>query len=295
MQRSWQDSLIIHIHASSTSLCPNLNLNHSIAMADRHIFGPPAEYEHNVIEFESHSATNSSSDSSSATDSTIARGISLPREPTRYVEENGRRYHVYWTQRRYLFPNSERGQGRLDVQHTILLKINGLHKALLPAGIQNALDLGTGTGIWPKTFVHTYPSAIVTGLDLSDEILINGHMNCEFFVEDIKDNDGLGGNFDYVHARFLHGTYNWPYLIKKVFNALAPGSTIEIKEFQFPPQFHDPNMAADSAIMTWSRTVIEGASKIGLDLTTLNEIPQILKEAGFKNVNSSIYAWPMGT
>lgn len=57
---------------------------------------------------------------------------------------------------------------RMDFEHHIfsLLLEGELHLAPLKSP-QNILDLGTGTGIWAVEIADKFPSASVTGTDLS--------------------------------------------------------------------------------------------------------------------------------
>ena len=65
------------------------------------------------------------------------------------VWENGRAYHQY-RDGQYLLPDDEREQDRQDMQHEMFLRAfsRKLLLAPIPDKVHNALDLGTGTGIW---------------------------------------------------------------------------------------------------------------------------------------------------
>lgn len=62
-------------------------------------------------------------DSASESDNTSVRS-----ETKDYVEENGRLYHADWIDGKYLLPNDEREQQRLESQHDFLFDDNSLHK-----------------------------------------------------------------------------------------------------------------------------------------------------------------------
>jgi trans-aconitate methyltransferase len=127
-------------------------------------------------------------------------------------------------------------------------------------GPQNVLDVGTGTGEWTNLFIEKYPSAIVEALDISPNVMpTQVDPNCTFEVCDVEDDQWMGRDFDYIHVRLLHGLRDWHRFITNAFEALKPGGHIEIKEFEFPLQFHDPDTAKDSALMTWLTNVIKGA------------------------------------
>jgi hypothetical protein len=111
------------------------------------------------------------------------RTCSVSLETKQYVEECGRYYHTPWIPGLYLLPNDEREQDRLRFQHGILLNTDGLYKATLPKDIYKVLDVGTGTGEWLEAFIEKHPSAIITALDISPNVMPNNtYPNCFFFL-----------------------------------------------------------------------------------------------------------------
>lgn len=66
----------------------------------------------------------------------------------------------------------------------------------------NRLDLGTGTGIWCMEMGDLYPSATVTGLDLSPIQPIWVPPNVKFMVDDIEDT-WMSGDYDLIHMRAI--------------------------------------------------------------------------------------------
>ncbi|CZR62967.1 uncharacterized protein PAC_12864 [Phialocephala subalpina] len=93
--------------------------------------------------------------------------VSLRESVFSYVEENGRTYHAFHAGK-YIGPNDEEEQERLDLQHHLFVMTmnNKLHLAPI-TNPQNVLDIATGTGIWAIEFAQEYPSASVLGTDLS--------------------------------------------------------------------------------------------------------------------------------
>lgn len=136
-----------------------------------------------------------------------------------YLFENGRRYHRF-REGRYNFPNDEPEQDREDMKHTCVKMLcqNKLYFAPISEdNLQNALDIGTGTGIWAIEFGDLFPSANVLGIDLSpiqpDWVPANVH-----FVVDDAESDWIypPDHFDYIHTRHtVMAIKDWPKLYRE--------------------------------------------------------------------------------
>ncbi|KAJ8123587.1 hypothetical protein O1611_g9552 [Lasiodiplodia mahajangana] len=85
-----------------------------------------------------------------------------------HVVENGRTYHRF-KEGKYLLPNDEREQKRLDFQHQLYTALLNGKLFLSPVGdrLRNVLDVGTGTGIWAIEVGIEHPNAHIIGIDLS--------------------------------------------------------------------------------------------------------------------------------
>lgn len=101
------------------------------------------------------------------TDSVGSDLTSIASSIFEYQYENGRRYHAYRAGR-YVLPNDEKEQDRLDLMHHVFrLSLCG---SLCLTQLDNplkVLDVGTGTGIWAIQFADEFPSAEVIGTDVS--------------------------------------------------------------------------------------------------------------------------------
>jgi hypothetical protein len=131
--------------------------------------------------------------------------------------ENGRQYHAY-RDGAYWGPNDEPAKEILDFAHHMYLLT--LDQKLHLAPIQNPqqiLDVGTGTGIWAIDMADQYPSAVVTGTDLSPIQPEWVPPNCHFEIDDVTLEwtfpDEL---FDFIHIRELFGCIpDWDFFFQQ--------------------------------------------------------------------------------
>lgn len=97
--------------------------------------------------------------------------------------DNGRRYTRWGGNSKYMQPNDETEQDRLDMNHqyvtwtldlghVLMADISSYQNIVLGGELftaplespRHVLDLGTGTGIWALDFGDCYPAAEVTGV-----------------------------------------------------------------------------------------------------------------------------------
>ena len=213
-------------------------------------------------------------------------------------EENGRRYHGYEAGR-YHLPNDDQEATRLHNQHCAWLAgLNGrLYTAPIGPDIQNALDIGTGTGIWAATFAAQHPQCQVIGTDLSPVKIEQTPPNLTFLVAD-ADSDEKPWAFppmDFIHIRLLTmGIKDWPRFFARCFGALKPGGWIEVQEFILQWRCDDGSCSSDDAGLRWSALVNEAARKTGLEPTASEKFARQLREAGFVGVEGWEEKWPIG-
>lgn len=169
------------------------------------------DVDHDQLELESDAGYESDRASFAST--------SLSSSVTDYLFEHGRRYHRF-REGRYNFPNDEAEQDREDMKHACVKMLCQNKLAFAPidqVNLHNALDIGTGTGIWAIEFGDLFPSANVMGIDLSpiqpDWVPANVH-----FVVDDAESEWIypPDHFDYIHTRHtVMAIKDWPKLYRR--------------------------------------------------------------------------------
>ncbi|KAL1989106.1 hypothetical protein VTN96DRAFT_5869 [Rasamsonia emersonii] len=221
---------------------------------------------------------------------------SLASSVLNYQYENGRRYHAY-SQGKYLMPNDDTEQDRLDLVHHVFLLI--LDGELFAAPIkqpQAILDLGTGTGIWAMDIADKFPSARVIGNDLSAIQPSWVPPNVEFVIDDFEKDWIYDENyFDFIHARTLIGSVkDWKWLIRKAYNHLKPNGYFEAAEIDVWAWSDDGSLKDDSPYMQYLRNLREAGEKTGRKMDVAPSLKHWIKEAGFEDVTERVYVAPLG-
>ncbi|KAH8819159.1 S-adenosyl-L-methionine-dependent methyltransferase [Xylogone sp. PMI_703] len=250
----------------------------------------PAEPGHDFVEIDD----EHDFDGDSALGSEVASSFtaSLNSSVLNYVYENGRRYHAYKSGE-YPFPNDEKEQEREDLKHHVFqLVLNGeLH--LAPLGTpQRILDIGTGTGIWAIDVADLYPSAEVTGIDLSPIQPRWVPPNCSFVVDNVED-DWLyteSQAFDYIHLRAMSGSIkDWPRLYEQVFEHTKSGGWVEAQDHDVQVSCDDDTINKATEWVNWMRMVNEAAGQFGKILDVGPRQKQWMIDAGFVDVHEKVY------
>ncbi|KAH0606033.1 uncharacterized protein H6S33_004490 [Morchella sextelata] len=215
-----------------------------------------------------------------------------------YRFENGRRYHAY-KDGKYLAPNDETEQDRLDIVHHInLLMLGGnLLTAPIPKDPQMILDIGTGTGIWAIDAGEKYPSAKVIGTDLSPIQPNWVPPNVEFQIDDAEQEWTWPKNhFDLVHIRNLNGAIkDWNFLLKEAYRTTKPGGWVDITEYDFHLYSDDGTFHKDLSMYKYYDLVNKAADKSGRPFGIASHIAPILEACGFEEIRVKMMKLPLGT
>ncbi|CAA9964486.1 S-adenosyl-L-methionine-dependent methyltransferase [Pyrenophora teres f. maculata] len=209
--------------------------------------------------------------------------------------ENGRQYHAY-RDGSYWGPNDELAKEILDFAHHMYLLT--LDQKLHLAPLQNPqtiLDCGTGTGIWAIDMADQYPSATVTGTDLSPIQPEWVPPNCHFEIDDVSQDWTFPPNhFDFIHIRELFGCISdWDFFFAQAYQHTKPGGWIEIVEHSVCPISDDESMGPDHFYHTWGKVVVEMGDRFGKTFTIWEESAERLRRSGFVDVTVVDYKWPM--
>lgn len=211
-----------------------------------------------------------------------------------YKYENGRRYHAYH-EGKYVLPNDEQEQDRLDMLHHIfrLILDGGLYKApLADLKPQRILDMGTGTGIWPIDLSQDYPEASILGNDLSAIQPNWVPPNVRFYVDDLESAWAYpeAEHFDYIHGRALIGSItHWKQLFSEAFNNLKPGGILEVQEYPCTVNSDDDTTKLVPDMMKWVKKLNEGCEIIKKPGNNAHLLKGYMEEVGFVDVQQMIY------
>lgn len=215
-----------------------------------------------------------------------------------YEEVHGRKYQTTHDGK-YMFPNDETEQERVDIMYHVIRVSMGDRPFFAPISDNplHILDVGTGTGIWAMDVADAYPSAKVIATDVTPIQPQWVPPNLEFQIADADDEWTFAQKFDLVHTRLTNDcTFkSWPNFLDSAFAALRPGGWIECQEMSHHRRSDDDSIPPNSYLTQWEAWWTEGMTKIGFT-GTCN--PDLLVEqmtaAGFEDVTCMLVKMPIG-
>ncbi|KZL77966.1 methyltransferase domain-containing protein [Colletotrichum tofieldiae] len=262
--------------------------------------GPDRAPNHGpVLEAEAENDAFTDDAASDRATSVASSSTSLSSSILQHRLENGRTYHKY-KDGKYLFPNDERENDRLDLQHNLYLLTLNYKLGLAPpndkdSGVKRVLDVGTGTGLWAIEFADEHPEAEVLGVDLTPVQTQFVPPNLKFEVDDIEQAWTYSQPFDYIHIRGMTSSISdWYGFFKQAYNGLIPGGYIELFEGHARTQSDDGSLTPDHALWQWADKLDECCKILGRPFVHVPTLVPILKEAGFVDVTIVPFKWPIG-
>ncbi|KAH7018556.1 S-adenosyl-L-methionine-dependent methyltransferase [Microdochium trichocladiopsis] len=214
-----------------------------------------------------------------------------------HTYEHGRRFHKY-RHGRYPIPNDDQEQSREDMKHAMYMELTNGELFYSPIGDnpQKILDIGTGTGLWAIEVGDKFPSAIVTGLDLSPIQPVWIPPNVNFIIDDAEDEWMNGSAWDLVHCRGMSTTIKDPHkLCQQTFDNLKPGGWMEWQEQHANFLCDDGTMNPDDDLIKLYRLATQAFERIGYDVHLASKLREPLEKAGFVNVRCVVKKIPIGT
>ncbi|KAF4967018.1 hypothetical protein FSARC_5390 [Fusarium sarcochroum] len=183
--------------------------------------------------------------------------------------------------------------------HVLTLVLDGaLYLAPISKDIKNAVDIGTGTGIWAIDFADNFPNTQVIGTDVSP--IQPGWVppNLKFEIDDCTQEWTFEPNsLDYVHLRWLVGSIvDWDKLFAEAYRCLKPGGYIESHEALSRMDCNDGSIHEKSAMHQWGKFFVEGGKKIGRSFTVVEDGVQrkAIEKAGFVDLEERNFKVPIG-
>ncbi|KAL3422601.1 hypothetical protein PVAG01_06757 [Phlyctema vagabunda] len=243
-------------------------------------------------------AVDNGSDTDSAYDTDEASRYteSITSSVQAYKFENGRRYHAYHSGA-YNFPNDDPEQDRLDMfHHIVLLGCEGkLHLAPIKGEGLRILDIGTGTGIWAIQMGDIFPSAEITGNDLSPIQPTWVPPNVRFLVDDVESEWAESQQYDYIHCRYMAASIkDWPRLVKQCFDNVKPGGWVEFQDYDTACISQDGTMKPDYKVAEMLSLLRGACNTIGRLLDPGPHLKGWVQDAGFENITHRIVPFPVG-
>ncbi|KAJ9606305.1 hypothetical protein H2200_009266 [Cladophialophora chaetospira] len=215
-----------------------------------------------------------------------------------FREENGRTYHGYKSEKRYLLPNDVREEERLNIQHHSLRLAIGDKLFLAPIEqLTEVFDVGAGTGIWAVSMGDAYPAARIEGIDLSPIQPQWVPPNVTFLREDLDDDWHSPGRFDLIHTREMNGIAikDWTIFFERAYASMKPGGWVECQECDKDIRSDDNTIPKDSVVLQWLRLREQGFEKAGMTGRCYPEnMAHSMRKAGFINVNVLSFKMPIG-
>ncbi|KAK3357809.1 S-adenosyl-L-methionine-dependent methyltransferase [Lasiosphaeria hispida] len=255
---------------------------------------PPEHWEQVALRADDDDADSTLGDDAATSTASISSTI------LQYRTIRGRTFHSEIGNAQYWGANDDRHNDALDVLHHLFtLSLNDELYLAPISSPQNALDIGTGTGIWAIDFADKFPECAVTGTDVSPIQPTWIPPNLKFSeIDDCTQEWTFGADkFDFVHIRYLLGCIpDWTHLFKQAFATLKPGGYLESYEGSPNVYTDDDTLPPTSAIAQWGPLFINGGKAIGRSFTIVDDGVQrkAMEEAGFVDIEEKRIKVPSG-
>ena len=194
----------------------------------------------------------------------------------------------------YFLPKDAQEDERLFLQHNALYAaLSNHYLAPIPPDIQNALDLGTGTGVWMRDMSTLFPQTHFVGMDsTASSFRYPSTAHLTFLIGDLL--KGLpfpDQQFDFVHQRLLIAgipTVNWPDVLREAVRVTRPGGWVELLEVGTTVK----NAGRETTrLLKWMAHL---SKERGFDLSLASHLGDLLTQAGLQAVEVQHIPAPLG-
>ncbi|EGU87371.1 hypothetical protein FOXB_02130 [Fusarium oxysporum f. sp. conglutinans Fo5176] len=230
--------------------------------------------------------------------------VSISSSILAYRQENGRSYHAL-SSGKYVLPNDEEENERLDLQHELYVRTLDGDLAVCPKvkGAKRVLDMGTGTGSWAIDYADANPQAQVdkslaeyTVANFIVSLLTSRRSvppNVSFEIDDLEKEWTWTQKFDFIFARMMLGCFtDFPQIIKVAFDNLEPGGYLELQDMSLPARSDDRTLHPESYLSKWCRSCFEAGQNLGRPVFPTTEYKNYLAAAGFVDIVEVQQKWP---
>jgi hypothetical protein len=143
-----------------------------------------------------------------------------------------------------------------------------------------------------------YPSAQITGVDLSPTQTDWVPPNVWFEVDDVEEDWTYTRKFDYIHCKFLSAAVrDWPRLVSQIYDNLQPGAWAEFCEWDYAPRLPDGTIETrDNWVTKWHHLVMNTCEeKTGADTRPGPKLEDWVRKQGFEDVKHVALQVPVGS
>ncbi|EJU06522.1 S-adenosyl-L-methionine-dependent methyltransferase [Dacryopinax primogenitus] len=201
----------------------------------------------------------------------------------------------YYSTETYLLPSDEVEKARLQAQHVVYKHYFG--SELIPEDLEltegdRILDAGTGSGSWASDVAQSVPEGVrVVGIDIERELLPSAGHNTEFLVQSSLDlPEEWTGKFVFIFQRLMVLAFTedaWKKTIAGFYRALRPGGRVQLVEVDLLRVLY-PEVITPPYTARWLEGVRQLCGLRGVKPQAIVQIPELLKEAGFVDIQIKI-------
>lgn len=139
-----------------------------------------------------------------------------------------------------------------------------------------------------------HPEATVVGVDLSPIQPSWTPPHCFFFVDDSQQVPWeFEAKFDVIHLRNMEGAFSdWTSVYQQVFDNLRPGGVVEIQSQE--AWVYSLDKTVPESIIDWLNLVLAASRSFGRNIGMSKEHKDLIKEAGFEEIEHVSYKLPIG-